>query len=259
MSAAMANVLGQQQARALADFRNTLPTPPPLHNKRQHHWVPLATLEAVADACLAEGRAPYIANAGVQHPGAQRATQFQKGVILKLLVRVPLRQRNVRELRLRDHLYKDQEGSWRLSLRGRDLKIGTRQGRVNEYKLNLTEFFPDFIPVLEEFLDVYRPRLPGAAASTFCFLTQYGRPFSVKSLGQELSMAVHMRTGTRWFPHMIRTTWATECLEKTQDFQTAATMLGDTLEVVMKTYYDVVNKDQHAKAAAFLSTALHTG
>jgi hypothetical protein len=34
-------------------------------------------------------------------------------------------------------------------------------------------------------------------------------------------------------------------------------MLGDTVQTVMKTYYDIVHKDQHAKAAAFLATTLH--
>jgi hypothetical protein len=29
--------------------------------------------------------------------------------------------------------------------------------------------------------------------------------------------------------------------------------------VVMMTYYDIVHKDQHAKAKAFLGTALHAG
>ena len=32
-----------------------------------------------------------------------------------------------------------------------------------------------------------------------------------------------------------------------------------TLALVMKTYYDIVHKDQHAKAKAFLGTVLHTG
>ena len=71
--------------------------------------------------------------------------------------------------------------------------------------------------------------------------------------------AVSRHTGQRFYPHLIRTIWATECLEKTQNFTIAATMLGDTLQVVMKTYYDIVHKDQHAKAAAFLSEALRTG
>ena len=67
-----------------------------------------------------------------------------------------------------------------------------------------------------------------------------------------------MHTGQSFYPHLIRTIWATEYLATTQDFATAATMLGDTLAVVMQTYYDIIHKDQHAKARAFLGTALHT-
>jgi hypothetical protein len=58
---------------------------------------------------------------------------------------------------------------------------------------------------------------------------------------------------------MIRTIWATECLEKTRDFVTAATMLGDTVATVMRTYHDILDKDQHQKAATFLSSALKAG
>ena len=60
-----------------------------------------------------------------------------------------------------------------------------------------------------------------------------------------------MHTGQRFYPHLIRTIWATEYLEKTQDFTTAATMLGDTLAVVMKTYYDIVHKDHTPKPKPF--------
>jgi hypothetical protein len=68
-----------------------------------------------------------------------------------------------------------------------------------------------------------------------------------------------MHTGQRFYPHLIRTIWATEYLQATGDFTTAATMLGDTLQITIRTYYDVVHKDQHAKARAFLSTALQQG
>jgi len=137
-----------------------------------------------------------------------------------------------------------------------------RGARINEYKLDLTTHFPDFIPVLEEFLNTYRPKLPNAATSPFLFLTSVnGRPFGQAGLGMELRAAVGLRTAkaVRFHPHMIRTIWATEYLQKTQDFTTAAVLLGDTLQTVMKTYYDVVNKDHHAKAKAFLGSALHAG
>ena len=59
MIAAMANVIEHPARQALADFRRGLQLPTPLHTKRVH-WVSLATLEAVADACLHEGRAPVV-------------------------------------------------------------------------------------------------------------------------------------------------------------------------------------------------------
>jgi hypothetical protein len=258
MLAAMANVLEHPHARKLADFRNTLKPPAPLHIKREH-WVSLATLEAVAEACFAEGRVPPTTSVSARNRGVRRATRFQVGLMLKLLVRVPLRQRNLREMQLRRHLYQDQAGHWQLSFSGDDLKIGTRQGRVNTYHVDLTDYCPDFLPVLEEFLTVHRPRLPGTTPTGLLFMTQYGTPYTVHGLRNELTDAVAMRTGQRFYPHLIRTIWATEFLEKTQDFTTAATMLGDTLAVVMMTYYDIVHKDQHAKAKAFLGTALHAG
>ena len=254
----IARVLEHSQAPALAALCTELKAPAPLHTKRAH-WVSLAQLEEVAEACLAEGRAPYVVLPQTRHPGARRASAFQRGLMLKLLVRVPLRQRNVREMRLGEHLFKDQDGYWQLYFSGTDLKISHRGAAVNKYELNLSTYAPEWIALLDEFLRVHRPRLPNPTGSTLLFLTHRGRPFDVQSLREELSLAVAMRTGQRFYPHLIRTIWATAYLEKTQDFTTAAVMLGDTPATVMKAYYDVVNKDHHTKAKAFLGTELHTG
>ena len=110
-----------------------------------------------------------------------------------------MRQRNVREARLEQNIFKDPAGHWWIRFAGDELKIGTRQGRVNEYKVNLTEYRPEFVPILEEWLQVHRPRLPGAVTSPFLFLTQSGRPFTGLGLRQELSYAVSMHTGQRFF------------------------------------------------------------
>ena len=83
MIATMAKVLEHPAAHKLADFRRSLKAPTPVHNKR-NHWVSLATLEAVAEACLAEGRAPLVPAGRVSRfPGKQRAGRFQRGLILK--------------------------------------------------------------------------------------------------------------------------------------------------------------------------------
>jgi hypothetical protein len=255
--ATMANVLGRPERQALFDFRQALPTEVPLHNKRLH-WIDLRELEAVAEDLLAEGRGPFIVESRTRNSGAHRSSQFQRGLILKLLVRIPLRQRNIREMQLGKHLSKDQHtGHWHLEFRGDELKIGARGGQVNTFHVDLTSYCPAFLPWLEEFLTVHRRRLPNSADSPFLFLSTHGKPFSAVGLGQTLSHTVAMRTGKRFYPHLIRTIWASEFLKETGDFTTAATMLGDTIGTVMKTYYDVVHADQHAKAANFLASALH--
>jgi Phage integrase family len=260
VSAAMAVVLKHPHAPELAVLRQGLKKPAPLHNKR-HHMVSLAELEAVADSCLAEGRAPLIpAGKAASFPGKQRAGRFQRGVILKLLVRVPLRQRNIREMRLDRNLWKDQTtGHWHLEFAGDELKIGSRGSEVNTYEVNLSAYRPEFVPILEEWLQVHRPKLPNAATSPFVFLTQRGNPHISKTLHGDLSEAVAMRTQKRFFPHIVRTMWATEFLRETQDFQTAATMLGDQLKTVIDTYYHVVHKEQIPKASNFLDKQLRTG
>jgi hypothetical protein len=259
----MANVVEHPNAAALRTMHVEIARPDPVHNKRAHHWVSLAQLEAVADACLHDGRLPAGNVSHSKYPGARRALQFQKGVILKLLVRVPLRQRNIRELKLEENLYKDGARQWHLHFKGSELKVGMRGGTVNEYHLNLSEDTDGLIPILEEWITVHRPKLPVTdAARSLLFLTQSGRPFTADALGPEIRDVVSMRTGKRFFPHMIRTVWATEYLTHPDthgDYQTAATMLGDTLQVVIKTYYDVVNKDQHAKAKTFIGKALKPG
>jgi integrase len=258
-AAAIARVIAHSNAGELRTMHVEIQRPDPVHNKRAHHWISLAQLEAVADACLQEGRGPFGGAKLSKYPGAKRALQFQKGVILKLLVRVPLRQRNVRELRLEENLYEDGVGHWHLHFQGSDLKVGMRGGRVNEYHVDLTEHTEGLISVLKEWIKDYRPRLPGAAISPFLFVTQSGRPFTADTLLPELKDVVAMRTGKRFYPHLIRSIWATEYLThpKTHgDYQTAATMLGDNLQTVIQNYYDVVNKDHHVKAKSFLASAL---
>ena len=139
--------------------------------------------------------------------------------------------------------------------------MGHRGAEINKYELNLSTYRPEFIPVLEEFLTRHRPRLPGSATSPFVFLTHRGRPFDVQSLREELMLAVAMRTGKRFYPHLVRTVWATEYLTSTDapDWTTAAVMLGDKVGTVMARYHDLVDQAHHPKASAFLSTALHRG
>ena len=106
--------------------------------------------------------------------------------MLKILTRIPLRQRNLRELRLGKNLYADETGHWQLHFRGDELKIGTRRGQANEYCVDLTEYCPELLPLIEEFRREHRPRLPNHATSPYLFLTYRGSPFTQRSLNGTL-------------------------------------------------------------------------
>jgi integrase len=266
VAATIAKVLGRPEAKELATYRNDLGTPDEVRDK-ENHWLSLAELRAVADAWLEEGRKPVPKDRRDRHHGARLATRFQKGVILMLLTHIPLRRRNIHELRFPRNLFQDRSGHWTLRFRGGDLKIGRQGGRKGTVEnvygpVDLTTHCPDLVALLDEWRDTYRPRLPGAAESPYLFLTHTGRPFTGNALYVELKMAVKLKTGKRWNPHMIRTTWPTEFLlhpDHYGDFLTAAVMLGDTVETVIKHYSHLFKGVHHGKAAAFNASVLHAG
>jgi len=260
MLAAMANVIEHPARQALAALRRGLKQPPPLHIKR-HHMVRLSLLEEVADACMTEGRLPLVNQPSGQYPGSRRAVRFGMGLMLKLLVRVPLRQRNLREMQLDRNLFQDpQTGHWVLEFVGDQLKIGTRGQQANVYSVNLTNYCPEWLPYLTEWLAAHRPKLPNAATSPYVFLTQYGSPYTKGKLGGEISKTVMRRTGQRFYPHLIRTVFTTEYLDANHgDYRGAATMLGDMPATVMKAYDEPEKMEHFAKAKSFLGKALRTG
>jgi hypothetical protein len=255
--AAMAKRLKRlEEARELAEYRQELGRPKPVRNERAHAWVSLERLEEVAQACLREGRLPIATYAERSRtPGLRRILAFQRGVILAFFRRLPLRQRNVRELQLGHHLFRDHEGHWQLRFVGDDLKIRTRKGVDNEYLVDLTTFAPSWIPILEEWINNYRPRLPepkDPKDAQLLFRTKSGGRFTTLTLRLELASIVARYTnGVCWHPHVIRRVWATEFLAETGDVVTCAVVLGDTEQTVLREYNDVLKREHHVKAAKF--------
>jgi hypothetical protein len=239
----------------LKDYCKDLPEPDPVQDKARQ-WFTLAELEAVGLDLWAHAQQPVTRARGLAHPGLYRALEAGRALMLRLLVRVPLRQRNLRELRLGKHLYRDHEGHWQLALVGEDLKVGKRRGRVNAFRLDLSAHAPELIPHLEAYLDRFRPLLPHAEADPHVWLTRGGRPYTVHSVHAELRAAVDRRLGRHFYPHLIRTVWATEFINATGDFTTAAYMLNDHVATVLGRYQALLERPLQAKAHTFLRQAL---
>ncbi len=211
----------------LAELRQTLD--PGLKRDKRDNWNSLATIERI-------GLAEYpgtgaLAQASTDRERLLLALRAQRSLILRLLVRRPLRSRNIRELKVDRNLF-NSNGQWIVEFRGEELKVARLQGQQNIYRVS---FPPDLVSRLEEFLTLWRPLLPGHNRPEL-FTVWTKRPFTANALNTEVKKAIFSYTGRATNIHRLRDIWATEFIEQTQDFPLAASMLGDTVETVLRHY-----------------------
>jgi hypothetical protein len=236
------------QIQALKDYRRTLRLPEPMHNKHDHS-LSRDELELVALSELHEAHKSF--STYTPHPGVIRASQHRRALILRILLRIPLRQRNIREMQLHRNLYQDAQEHWWLSFRGEDLKVGQRKGRINTFSLDLTAYFPDIIDHLEEYLSVFRPRFPNASTSPYVFLSTSGGMFNDVNFTRDFTTFILKRTGKRCYPHLLRTLWVSEYFSEGGKPATAAYMLNDTPQTAIQKYYEFMDANHLQEASAF--------
>jgi hypothetical protein len=224
---------------ALKSLRARLPKPQPVLNKSDS-WLSLHELERVGLALwptdVQQREIRYRYNDTRQNrnrPGSRLACRAGTSLMLRLWVHIPYRQRNMREMKLEKNLYRTPEGQWRIRFVGEEMKIATKRGQVNVFDL---PFPPTLVSTLEAYLTTWRPLL-AVANSPEVFLNARGLPHQRHDrLSTHLAKLVYSFTGRRWHPHMIRTVWATEWIQSSGDFMTAAIMLNDKLETVIQNY-----------------------
>jgi len=229
-----------------------LPQPTPMHNKQAlAHSFDHAELEAIALQMLAEARKPVQFRRDVKGQlGIHRSCRHRTALILRLLWRTGLRSRCLREMELGKHLYRDESGRWQLHFIGDDLKVGERRGKINSLRLPWPE---ELVEHLEEYLREHRPRFPNADRDPHVFLTRRGRPFGKDDIRQQLFLQVltHTPEKKRFFPHIARTLWTDTWLQHDGDIDTAAALLNDTPQTIMKHYHELRTQRHIEKALAF--------
>jgi integrase len=209
-------------------------------------WVSLSTLEKVGEAEYPNGQSS--ANSVYSALAAQRS------LIIRLMVRRPLRSRNVREMQLGRNLYRE-SGNWMIEFLGNELEVERRGSQPNIYRIS---FPPDLERSLEEFLQKWRPVLNDKDAKSV-FLTMHGQPLSQGALNKQIQKAVYSYTGRPTNVHLIRHIWATEYIERTQNFSVAASVLGDKLETVLRHYAHLRTHNAGKHADDFLAEVLGNG
>jgi integrase len=168
------------------------------------------------------------------------AWKGQMSIIIRLLARLPLRQRNIREMRLNHNLKRTADGRWEIHFRGKELKVAMRQGRENEVRY----LFPEELCFqLDEFLKVWRPCLLGAAPDCqMVFINRYGKPLTSNLLNAMYTRTVYRVLGKYTTIHMARDAWASDYLDATGDVAGAADRLGDTPQTVLLHYAHILKR-----------------
>jgi hypothetical protein len=254
----------------LTDIQHHLPPPEQVHNKDQR-WLSLAQLEAVGlsqyplnsrrvqESPHNRQLAKEMAQTGTVQPSRRTphrrtAVYVAYSLMLRLLVRIPLRQRNIREMQLERNLRRLPNGTWQLVFRGEELKIAWRNRRRHE----VTYAFPeDLQGLLEEWLTTWRPLLLTDTHSPYVFLLKNGEPFKGFSLRSAIERMTWKYAGVTVNPHMIRDIWATEYIKSTRDIAGAAYMLGNTVQIILRHYAHLLDAEVEQRATTWLHTQLN--
>jgi hypothetical protein len=237
---------------AIRDRERKLPIPEPMHNKQDaQHTFSAQEIESVALALLAKADRPvtrYSIAHGVRWPGLSRAINRRDALLLRLMWRVPMRNRQFREMQFGKNLFKDADGQWILQFSGDELKVGERHGRINVFRL---PFPPELVESLEEYLERACPVFPQQDRARYVFPTRLGAMFSGPMLRDQVGTLLYAYTGKRFYPHLARTLWVDRYLLATGDISTAAFMLGDSVQMMLRRYHELRGADHTAKAFSF--------
>jgi len=247
----------------LTKMRRTLPPAQTVRDKSKR-WLSLAQLEEVGLSLY-----PYNARRVHDYPlilkpwykrhdsGVRQAYYVEFSLIIRLLIRLPMRQRCIREMSLDKNLYQDHRGVWQIRFVGMELKVATRRGQPNRYEF---PFPADLVPLLEEWLKDWRPKV-ARADDTHVFMNTQGNPFTKgRDVSDMIARTSYRFTGIGITAHLIRDVWATEYLEANPgDVSGAARRLGNTEQMIWLHYAHLLKQNVDARAEAFLQGMFANG
>jgi Phage integrase family len=226
------------EADAIRTYVRHLPTPTAMHDKQAPlHTFTLLEIEQIGLGLLEDAyKALDTPRPGIRRPGLSRALRHQRALMFRLLVRIPLRARNICEMQITRNLFEDDQGAWHIRFQDDELKVRERHGKINDYYATIPS---DLNAHLEEFRVKYRPQLPNADRDPHVFLTQSGRPFNQNILREEIAGAAYQRTGKHLYPHLIRTIWSDTMLLRGMDVSTVAYWLNNDPTMIYRRYHEL--------------------
>lgn len=229
----------KKETAALRAVRNTFQPATRVHNKtREVAGLSLCELERVGLLLLEKARHPVSTKSKNETPSPRvrllRANAFRDGFILRLLVRVPMQQGHIRQMRLGTNLYKEKNGRWVIHFHGEELTRAWRGGKENSWKV---QFPTDLCPLLQEYTRSIRPVLSKGQPTTLMFPNSRGQELTGKKLHLKLARWVSQYLQKQFYPDLIRSMWPAEMARANADIRAVAHMMNERIETSLQKYY----------------------
>ena len=168
-----------------------------------------------------------------------RAIAFRDGLMIALLASRPLRRGNFASLRLGYHLHTTPTG-YRIEIPNEESKTG---------QIIETAIPDELVPWLDQYLDVFRPRLLDGAASEHLWISKDGRPYSPKHLGDRITKITRRLVGVAVNPHLFRDCAATTIATVDPEHVRMVTpLLGHRTPVTAERYYNQAGSMEAGRA-----------
>ena len=160
-------------------------------------------------------------------------------LMLRLWVRRPLRQRNMREMQLGTNLIPQPNGEYVMLFKGEELKVARRGKHLNRWEAH----FPKaLLPLLDDYLHLWRPKIIPSPDFPYLFCNSRGRPYRTSLLTGLIEATTWEFTQGRGAgavavnPHQIRSLFGTQMGLAGLNAVDLAQLLGDNLQMVYEKY-----------------------
>lgn len=190
--------------------------------------------------------------------GRLYAFRVMMSLIFRILVRIPLRQRNLREMRIGKNIFRDGD-KYVVHFKGAELKVAFKKKKLNVLKFVIAKAGDGFFEAIEQWLSIWRPcvmkehlrylnttegkaklkkseryRNVLYASQDIChpdsllpdhdffFVDMNGNQLTVVRLSTVFKRYARRYLGIPLTPHLIRDCWATHYLRSTKEKNGAA-------------------------------------
>jgi integrase len=139
-------------------------------------------------------------------------------LLFRFLLERPMRQRNIREMKLGENLYQSEPGGWEIKFKGKGMKNG------KPYEISYPK---SLVPLLQEYLKKYRPKLCNGHENEYVFPNPNGGHIDPRVIQRIVDTNTFETLGKHMTPHLIRDCVAYYILKyRPEEYHMVSLLLG---------------------------------